>query len=86
MNSMGWIDREHIPAIERDGRYGRLINLTLRLLEARVPACGNCTGGWITIRDDDGHETSVRCENCQGAGTVPSPVDNEENGRADGRR
>lgn len=41
---MGWVDREHIPTLEQDWRYGRLINLTRRLLEERVPACGNCQG------------------------------------------
>lgn len=27
---MGWVDREHIPTLEQDWRYTRLLNLTRR--------------------------------------------------------
>jgi hypothetical protein len=82
---MAWVDREHIPTLEQDHRYVRLINLSKRLLEAKVPACGNCTGGTITVRDADGNETTVDCGECQGTGEVGTLVDNEENGEAGGR-
>lgn len=84
---MGWIDKEHIPALEQDWRYTRLINLTKRLLEEQVPKCGNtgCNGGQITVRDDNGHETTMPCPACGGTGEVGNPVDNEDNGRAGGR-
>jgi hypothetical protein len=83
---MSWVDREHIPALEQDWRYGRLINLTRRLLEERVPTCGNCQGGQITVKDADGNETTILCGQCQGRGEVGNPVDNEDNGQAGGGR
>lgn len=79
---MGWIDREHIPAIEQDDRYTRLINLTLRLLEERVPTCGNCTSGQVTVQDADGNKTTMPCPQCEGTGTLPTRADNEDNGQA----
>ncbi|WP_420032280.1 hypothetical protein ACN2WE_05300 [Streptomyces sp. cg28] len=84
---MGWVDREHIPALEQDWRYARLLNLTRRLLEAQVPTCQNtgCNGGQITVKDTQGHETTVQCDACGGSGEVGNPVDNEENGQAGGR-
>ncbi|MFI8872435.1 hypothetical protein [Streptomyces sp. NPDC055243] len=82
---MAWVDREHIPALEQDYRYTRLINLSKRLLEAKVPACGNCVGGTITVRDADGNETSVQCDACGGTGVVGTLQDNEDNGEAGGR-
>ncbi|MGW5529494.1 hypothetical protein [Streptomyces xanthochromogenes] len=82
---MGWVDREHIAALEQDPRYARLLNLTQRLLKERpVPACGNCQGGEITVRGADGRETTVSCSNCQGTGTVGTLADNEDNGQASG--
>ncbi len=85
---MGWVDREHIPALQQDWRYSRLLNLTRRLLEARVPKCPNpeCNGGQITMRDADGRETTLSCGACGGTGEVGAPVDNEDNGRAGGGR
>ncbi|MFI6879862.1 hypothetical protein ACIBL6_41115 [Streptomyces sp. NPDC050400] len=84
---MGWVDRERIPTLEQDWRYGRLINLTRRLLEARMPACTNagCQGGQITVQDQDGNETTVVCDVCGGSGEVGVPADNEDDGRAGGR-
>ena len=83
---MGWVDKEHIPALQQDWRYDRLFNLTRRLLEEqRVPKCGNCQGGQVTMRDADGRETTVTCGQCGGSGEIPNPVDNEDNGRAGGR-
>ncbi|TGB06532.1 hypothetical protein [Streptomyces sp. MZ04] len=82
---MAWVDREHIPALEQDHRYTRLINLSKRLLEDAVPACGNCVGGTITVRDSDGNETVVDCGECGGSGEVGTLQDNEDNGQA-GRR
>jgi hypothetical protein len=82
---MGWVDREHIPALEQDWRYSRLINLTRRLLEAKVPACGNCQGGEIRVKDADGNETVILCGACGGSGEVGTPADNEDDGRAGGR-
>ncbi|MFH8613062.1 hypothetical protein ACH4D5_36900 [Streptomyces sp. NPDC018029] len=81
---MAWVDREHIPALEKDHRYARLLNLTKRLLEDDVPACGNCTGGTITVQDADGNETTVDCQACVGCGEVGTLQDNEGNGQADG--
>ncbi|MBD0742171.1 hypothetical protein [Streptomyces sp. CBMA152] len=83
---MGWIDRQHIHLIADDPRYQRLINLSKRLLEERVPTCGNGNGGTITTRDNDGNETTVTCDNCQGTGTVGTTADNEDNGPASGGR
>lgn len=83
---MGWIDREHIPAVEQDWRYGRLISLTKRLLEESVPKCPNCNGGWTTVRDADGNEVSVQCVGCGGTGEQPTYADHEENGQAGGGR
>ncbi|WP_428956175.1 hypothetical protein [Streptomyces sp. cg35] len=82
---MGWVDPRYIPALEQDWRYGRLLNLTRRLLEARMPRCGNCSGGTITVRDADGNETTVQCGQCGGTGEIGTPVDNEDDGRAGGR-
>ncbi|MGW2861902.1 hypothetical protein [Streptomyces sp. NPDC001205] len=82
---MGWVDPEYIPVLQQDHRYTRLLNLTQRLLEERVPRCGNCTGGTITIRDEDGNETTVQCSNCQGTGEVGTMADNEDNGQVGGR-
>lgn len=82
---MGWVDRQHIPALEQDWRYARLLNLTKRLAEAAVPACSNCVGGTITVRDTDGNETVVDCGSCGGTGEVGTLVDNEDNGQAGGR-
>lgn len=81
---MAWVDREHLPTLEQDPRYARLINLSKRLLEERVPACANCTGGAITVRDADGNETTVDCGECQGSGEVGTLQDNEDNGEAGG--
>ena len=81
---MAWVDREHIPALEGDHRYARLINLSKRLLEERVPARGNRVGGTITMRDTDGNETTVDCGECGGSGEVGTMADNEENGEAGG--
>ena len=85
---MGWVDKQHIPALEQDWRYGRLINLTRRLLEAKVPKCGNtgCNGGQITITDDHGNQTTTPCPACGGSGETGTPVDNEDDGRAGGGR
>ncbi|MYW62482.1 hypothetical protein GTY65_00035 [Streptomyces sp. SID8379] len=83
---MGWVDREHIPALEQDWRYARLLNLTKRLLEAEVPKCGNCQGGSITVRDADGNETTVPCGQCDGTGETGNPADNEDNGEAGERQ
>ncbi|CAM5327813.1 MULTISPECIES: hypothetical protein [Streptomyces] len=89
---MGWVDPQWIPTLQRDGRYGRLLTLTQRLLEEReqkqerpVPKC-TCTGGQTTIRDADGHETTVQCDACQGTGELPTYADNEDNGQAEGSR
>ncbi|MYY79727.1 MULTISPECIES: hypothetical protein [unclassified Streptomyces] len=79
---MAWVDREHIPVLEQDWRYGRLLNLTRRLLEAPVPACTNCNGGTITVQDGDGNETTVECGECGGTGEVGVPQDNEDDGQA----
>ncbi|QES25865.1 hypothetical protein DEJ47_04810 [Streptomyces venezuelae] len=81
---MAWGDREHIPALEQDWRYTRLLNLTRRLLDAPVPACGNCTGGTITVQDADGNETTIDCGECGGSGEVGAMVDNEDDGQAGG--
>ncbi|QEU97591.1 hypothetical protein CP970_26585 [Streptomyces kanamyceticus] len=82
---MGWVDREHIPTIEQDWRYTRLINMTKRLLEAKLAAtCSNCTDGTITIRDGDGNETTIECTACGGTGMAPTLQDNEDNGQAGG--
>lgn len=83
---MGWVDPEHIPTLQQDWRYTRLLNLTQRLLKECVPACGNCSGGTITVKDGDGNETTVTCGQCQGSGHVDNPVDNEDNGQAGGGR
>jgi hypothetical protein len=91
---MGWVDREHIPALQQDWRYDRLFSLSRRLLEQqrveeqerRVPKCSNCQGGQITVRDADGNETTVTCGACGGSGEVGSPADNEDNGQASGGR
>ncbi|GAA1887867.1 hypothetical protein GCM10009837_07100 [Streptomyces durmitorensis] len=82
---MAWVDRRHIPALEQDHRYGRLLNATKRLLEEHVPACGECTGGTKTVRDADGNETIVDCLACGGTGEVGTMADNEDNGQAGGR-
>lgn len=82
---MAWVDKQHIPALEGDHRYTRLINLSKRLLEERVPACGNCIGGTITMQDADGNQTTVTCGECQGSGEVGTLQDNEDNGEAGGR-
>lgn len=82
---MAWVDRRYIPTLEQDPRYTRLINLTRRLLEDAVPACGNCVGGTITMRDGDGNETTVTCGECGGTGEVGTLQDNEDNGQAGGR-
>lgn len=82
---MAWVDREHIPVLEQDYRYTRLLNLTRRLLEAEVPVCGNCSGGTITVRDDDGNEITVDCDACGGTGEVGTMQDNEDDGQAGGR-
>lgn len=81
---MGWVDREHIPALEQDWRYTRLLNMARRLLEVRVPA-GNCVGGAITVRDADGNETAVTCDACGGSGEVCTLADNEDNRQVGGR-
>ncbi|MEU9194474.1 hypothetical protein [Streptomyces hundungensis] len=83
---MGWVDPEYIPILQQDHRYARLLNLTRRLLEERVPRCGNCIGGVITIRDDQGNETTVQCSNCQATAETGTLADNEDNGRAAGER
>lgn len=83
---MGWVDKEHIPALQQDWRYTRLLNLTRRLLEARMPACTNCSGGTITVKDADGNETTLDCTACDGTGEIPNPVDNEDDGQASGGR
>ncbi|MFB7747673.1 hypothetical protein [Streptomyces sp. NPDC056132] len=83
---MGWVDREHIPTLQQDWRYGRLLNLTRRLLEERVPQCGNCADGTITVTDGAGNTTPMTCGLCQGTGETPTPVDNEQNGQASGGR
>ncbi|WP_069883496.1 hypothetical protein [Streptomyces luteocolor] len=83
---MGWVDRQHIPALQQDWRYTRLLNLTRRLLEERMPACGNCTDGEITVVDGDGNETSVQCDACGGTGEVGAMADNEDDGEAGGSR
>lgn len=82
---MAWVDREHIPALEQDHRYARLLNLSKRLLEEHVPACGNCIGGTITVQDGDGNETTVDCGQCGGSGEVGILQDNEDNGQAGGQ-
>lgn len=83
---MGWVDPEHIPALQQDWRYTRLLNLTQRLLEdRRMPKCTNCQGGQITMTDADGNTTTVTCGQCAGTGEVGTPVDNEDNGLAGGR-
>ncbi|MEW2393028.1 hypothetical protein AB0933_32175 [Streptomyces venezuelae] len=82
---MGWVDRKYIPVLAQDYRYARMLNLTRRLVEARVPACSNCVGGTITVRDADGNETVVDCDACGGTGTVGTLADNEDNGQAGGR-
>ncbi|MFH9073208.1 hypothetical protein [Streptomyces alboflavus] len=79
---MGWVDREHIPTLEGDWRYARLINMTKRLLEQCMPVCGNCSGGTVTIVDDDGNTTVVVCDACDGTGEVGTLADNEDNGQA----
>ncbi|WP_120727073.1 hypothetical protein [Streptomyces hundungensis] len=83
---MGWVGPEYIPIRQQDHRYARLLKLTRRLLEERVPRCGNRTGGAITIRDDQGNQTTVQCSNCQGTGETGTLPDNEDNGRAAGER
>jgi hypothetical protein len=50
-----------------------------------VPACGNCTGGTITVWDQDGNETTANCGECQGSGEAGTLQDNEDNGQAGGR-
>jgi transcription elongation factor Elf1 len=82
---MSWVDPEHIPTLQQDWRYTRLLNLTQRLLEETVPKCGNCQGGKVTVKDADGKETTVNCGACGGSGETGNPVDNEDNGRAGGR-
>ncbi|MEU6990338.1 hypothetical protein ABZ953_06705 [Streptomyces sp. NPDC046465] len=82
---MAWVDRQHIPALEQDWRYTRLINATRRLLEERMPACGNCVGGTITVQDANGNETVVQCDACGGTGEVGTMADNEDDGQASGR-
>ncbi|MFH8410753.1 hypothetical protein ACH4FX_39170 [Streptomyces sp. NPDC018019] len=85
---MGWVDPQWIPVLQRDGRYVRLLNLTQRLLEERereqpVPKC-SCTGGQTTVVDDQGNQTTVRCDACGGTGELPTYADNEDNGKAGG--
>ncbi|MGW5868801.1 hypothetical protein ACWFRJ_42405 [Streptomyces sp. NPDC055239] len=79
---MAWVDRKHLKTLEEDWRYTRLINLTKRLLEAKVPACGNCVGGTITVKDHEGNETTVTCGECGGTGEVGTLADNEDDGEA----
>lgn len=45
----------------------------------------NCTSGQITVIGPDGKQTQVPCQGCDGSGWLPTPVDNEDNGRAGGR-
>ncbi|MFJ2774783.1 hypothetical protein [Streptomyces sp. NPDC087300] len=82
---MAWVDKEQVPALEQDWRYTRLLNLTRRLLEDRMRACGNCCDGQITVRDDDGSETTVDCDACGGTGEVGALADNEDDRQAGGR-
>ncbi|MEU7154710.1 hypothetical protein AB0B15_42930 [Streptomyces sp. NPDC045456] len=82
---MGWVDPEHLPVLERDWRYTRMLNLTRRLLAEReraMPTC-SCTGGQTTVRDEAGQEHTVPCEACDGTGVLPTYADNEDNGEAD---
>jgi hypothetical protein len=53
---MGWVDSQYIRVLQDDPRYGRLLSLTRRLLEVRMPTCTNagCQGGTITVKDADG--------------------------------
>ncbi|WP_306317269.1 MULTISPECIES: hypothetical protein [unclassified Streptomyces] len=83
---MGWVDPQYIRVLMDDDRYTRLLNLTRRLLENRMPKCGNCQNGQITIRDDDGNETTVTCDACGGEGQVPTRADNPDDGQAGGGR
>lgn len=81
---MAWIDRAHLPALKDDWRYARMINLSRRLWEATMPACGNCSGRTIAVRAPDGNEATLDGEECGGTGEALA--DNEDNGRADGGR
>lgn len=68
---------------ERRQLRQRLATDLQRLLEARMPRCGNCGGdGEFTARDDTGQEYTVPCAACQGSGEKPEPPDNEDDGKA----
>ncbi|MFI0264781.1 hypothetical protein ACH4OW_37975 [Streptomyces sp. NPDC017056] len=89
---MGWVDPQYARLLREDGRYGRLIDMTLQLLRERerqhegqedtVPGCGSCQDGQITVRAADGTETTVQCQRCDGTGTVPEPPDDPRDGAA----
>lgn len=87
---MGWVDPKYVHLLREDGRYGRMINMTLQLLAERdrqkaaevatVPTCGSCQGGQVTVVAADGTRTTIQCERCDGTGTVPEPPDDPRNG------
>ncbi|MEN2424291.1 hypothetical protein AABB02_40095 [Streptomyces rimosus] len=91
---MGWVDPQYAHLLREDGRYGRMINMTLQLLRERerererqeeaVPRCGLCQNGQITVEAPDGSRTTITCERCDGSGTVPEPPDDPCNGAAGG--
>jgi hypothetical protein len=68
---MGWVDPEHIPTLEQDWRYGRLINLTRRLLEAQPPQPSVSPSALPDTGHRNRHAGSVSdepCPACQGSG------------------
>ncbi|KOG77468.1 MULTISPECIES: hypothetical protein [Streptomyces] len=91
---MGWVDPQYAHLLREDGRYGRMINMTLQLLRERerererqeddVPRCGSCHNGQITVEAPDGSRTTITCERCDGSGTVPEPPDDPRNGATGG--
>ncbi len=47
--------------------------------------CPNaCSNGTITMTGPDGKPVQTSCGGCDGSGWLPTPVDNEDNGRAGG--